>query len=217
MAPQSIEEMRDWASTFVAAVRQRSVIQETTMARAGTPPSYRCIKEIFSRANRSASNALTSRSSKKTVGNKTKMKMEYDSPSDDGDIPSFELEADLHLKRGSRLRRSIRFNSRIVFSWFFFIFLVMKPWDCCHLLCFMHLWKLLFVSLILTCLCWYVILWSTFNGRKSLPWLAYVICVKRCKLLKFSRITELKKPYWVPSMKDTSAFINFLEKKNKDR
>ena len=116
MAPQSIEEMRDWASTFFAAVRQRSVIQETTMARAGTPLSYSCIKEIFSRANRSASNALTSRSNKKTAGNKTKMKMEYDSPSDDGDIPSFELEADLHLKRGSRLRRSIRFNSRIVFS-----------------------------------------------------------------------------------------------------
>ena len=113
MAPQSIEEMRDWASTFV---RQRSVIQETTMARAGTPLSYSCIKEIFSRANRSASNALTSRSNKKTAGNKTKMKMEYDSPSDDGDIPSFELEADLHLRRGSRLRRSIRFNSRIVFS-----------------------------------------------------------------------------------------------------
>ena len=42
--------------------------------------------------------------------------MEYDSPSDDGDIPSFEREADLHLGRGSRLRRSIRFNSRIVFS-----------------------------------------------------------------------------------------------------
>ena len=52
--------------------------------------------------------------------------MEHDSPSDDGDIPSFEREADLHLGRGSRLRRSIRFNSRIVFSWFFFIFLVMK-------------------------------------------------------------------------------------------
>ena len=113
MAPQSIEEMRDWATTFV---RQRSVIQETTMTRAGTPLSYSCIKEIFSRANRSASNALTSRSNKKTAGNKTKMKMEYDSPSDDGDIPSFEREADLHLGRGSRLRRSIRFNSRIVFS-----------------------------------------------------------------------------------------------------
>ena len=54
---------------------------------------------------------------------------------------------------------------------------------------------------------------SSLLWRKSLPWLAYVICVKRCKLLKFSRITELKKPYWVPSMKDTTAFINFLGKK----
>ena len=32
--------MRDWAPTFGAAARQRSVKQETTMARAGTLPSY---------------------------------------------------------------------------------------------------------------------------------------------------------------------------------
>ena len=76
-APQSIQKMRDLAETFVAAVRQLSVKQETTMARAGT--SRRTfIREKFSRSNRSASNALTSRrSSKKTAGNKTKMKMEY--------------------------------------------------------------------------------------------------------------------------------------------
>ena len=40
---------------------------------------------------------------------------DYDSPSDDGDIPSLEREADFHLGRGSRFGRSIRFNSRIVF------------------------------------------------------------------------------------------------------
>ena len=47
-------------------------------------------------------------------------------------------------------------NSRIVFSYFFLISVVMKPWDCRDLLCFMHLLKLLFVSLILTCLYPYV-------------------------------------------------------------
>ena len=46
------------------------------MARAGT--SLRSsIREKFSKSNRSASNVLTSRSSKKTAGNKTKRKMEY--------------------------------------------------------------------------------------------------------------------------------------------
>ena len=42
--------------------------------------------------------------------------LEYDSPSDDGDIPSVEQEADFHLGRGSRLVRSFRFNGRVVFS-----------------------------------------------------------------------------------------------------
>ena len=46
------------------------------MARAGTS-RHTSIGEKFSRSNRSASNALTSRSSKKTTGNKTKRKMEY--------------------------------------------------------------------------------------------------------------------------------------------
>ena len=78
--------------------------------------------------------------------------LEYDSPSDDGDIPSVEQEADFHLGRGSRLVRSFRFNGRVVFSWFFFIFLAMELWDFHHLLCFMHLLILLFVSLIPTCL-----------------------------------------------------------------
>ena len=46
------------------------------MARAGTS-RHTSIGEKFSRSNRSAWNALTSRSSKKTAGNKTKRKMEY--------------------------------------------------------------------------------------------------------------------------------------------
>ena len=46
------------------------------MARVGTS-RHTSIGEKFSRSNWSASNALTSRSSKKTAGNKTKRKMEY--------------------------------------------------------------------------------------------------------------------------------------------
>ena len=117
MAPQSMQKMRDWAETFVVTVCQLSVRQKTTMARAGTSRRT-SIREKFSQSNRSASNALTSRSRKKTAGNKTKRKMEYwstNSPSDD-DIPSLEREADFFLGRGSRFGRSIRFNSRIVFG-----------------------------------------------------------------------------------------------------
>ena len=52
--------------------------------------------------------------------------LEFDSPCDDSDIPSLELEADFHLGRGSRLPRCIRFNSRIVFTEVFFTSLLMK-------------------------------------------------------------------------------------------
>ena len=46
MAPQCMQSMRDWAQTFDAAVRQRSVRQETTMERAGTLPSYLYQREV---------------------------------------------------------------------------------------------------------------------------------------------------------------------------
>ena len=46
MTPQCVQVMRDWAQTFGAAVRQRSVRQETTMARAGTLPSYLYQREV---------------------------------------------------------------------------------------------------------------------------------------------------------------------------
>ena len=42
--------------------------------------------------------------------------LEYDSPSDDGNFPSLEREADFPLGRGSRSGRSTRFNVRIAFS-----------------------------------------------------------------------------------------------------
>ena len=42
--------------------------------------------------------------------------LEYDSLSDENDIPSLEREGDFILERRSHLRRSIRFYSRIAFS-----------------------------------------------------------------------------------------------------
>ena len=46
MAPQGVQRIRDWAQTLGAAVRQRSVKQETTMTRAETLPSYLYQREI---------------------------------------------------------------------------------------------------------------------------------------------------------------------------
>ena len=89
------------------------------MARAGTSRRT-SIREKLSQFNRSASNVLTSRSSKKKKSGKQDEEedgiLENDSPSDDDDIPSLEQEADFYLERGSRFGKSIRFNSRIVFS-----------------------------------------------------------------------------------------------------
>ena len=78
------------------------------------------LREKFSRSNRSASNALTARSTKKTVGNKTKRKMEYWSTIPRVMMTTFHLWTERLIftleEPGSRFGRSIHFNSRIVFS-----------------------------------------------------------------------------------------------------
>ena len=79
------------------------------MARAGTPPLYLSQREILPgepiRLERSDIEEQQKNSGKQDEeGNEI---LEYDSPSDDGDIPS--------LERGSRFVRSISFNSRIMF------------------------------------------------------------------------------------------------------
>ena len=40
MRPADCDALRDWASSYGAAVRQRTVRQETTMARHGTLPEF---------------------------------------------------------------------------------------------------------------------------------------------------------------------------------
>ena len=46
MTSQFTQSMRDWTQTFGAAVRQRSVTQQMTMAKAGTLPSYLYHREV---------------------------------------------------------------------------------------------------------------------------------------------------------------------------
>ena len=78
---------------------------------------------------------------------------ECDSPCDDGDIPSLEREADFYLRRlRFPLRRKYSLQQLNVLGQFVFISLVMKLWDCRHVLCLMHFLTLFIRSLIPTCL-----------------------------------------------------------------
>ena len=91
------------------------------MARVGTPPSYLYQREIqpgelvsLERSDFEEQQKISGKQDEEEGGT-----LEYDSPSDDGGIPSSEREAGFHLRRGSLFRRSIRFNSRIVFSFLY--------------------------------------------------------------------------------------------------
>ena len=113
--------------------------------------------------------------------------LEYESPSDDDDIPSLERKADFYLWRGSHFGRSIRFNGRIVKL----IFLYLRCYGTMGLsrpFVFYALVKIVirFISLIRTCLYLYVCPWSKFNERKSSSWLTYVIPARFWKLLTWT-------------------------------
>ena len=97
-APQSIQKMRDWV--------------QTTMARAGTSPSYLYRREMQpgEPVSLECSDFEKQRENSGKQEKEEHGKFEYDFPSDDGDIPSLELEAEFHLKRGSRFGRQV-FNS----------------------------------------------------------------------------------------------------------
>ena len=102
VAPQNIQKMRDWA--------------QTTVARA-TPPSY-LYQRLIQPGEPVSLERSDSEEQQENSGKQDEEQdgiFEYDFPSNDGDIPSLEREADFHLRRGSRCRRSIRFNSRIMF------------------------------------------------------------------------------------------------------
>ena len=138
------------------------------MARAGTS-RHTSIREKFSRSNRSASNALTSRSSKKTAGNKTKRKMEHWSTIPRMMMMTFYLWNERLIFTSEEVSASEEVFASTAESCsvdFFFISVVKELWDCRDLLCFIHLLKLSFVSLILTYLYLYV---CKFNERRPLP------------------------------------------------
>ena len=126
MAPQGVHRIRDWAQTLGAAVCQRSVKQETTMARAGTLPSYLYQREI--QRGESFSLERSDLEEQQEKDEEEDGMLEYDSPRSDeesahdetacdvGGIPSLEREANFLFGRVSRFGRSIHFNSRIFLS-----------------------------------------------------------------------------------------------------
>ena len=126
MAPQGVQRIRDWAQTLGAAVRQRSVKQETTMARVGTLPSYLYKREI--QPGEPVSLERSDLEEQQEKDEEEDGMLEYDSPRSDeesahdetacdvGGIPSLEREANFLFGRVSRFGRSIHFNSRIFLS-----------------------------------------------------------------------------------------------------
>ena len=141
-------------------MRQLSVRQETTMA-------------------------LTSRSSKKTAGNKAKRKMEYWSTIPRVMMMTFHLWNERLIFTSEEVSTSKEVFASIaeLCSVNFF-----------YLLCYGYMglpWPFVFYALVeivirffdTDCLYLYVCPWSKFDERKSLPWLAYVIPARRCKLL----------------------------------
>ena len=166
------------------------------MARAGTP--YRAsIKEIFSQVSLECSYLKEQQEKDEEEDGM----LEYDSPSNDeesaydetacdvGEISSLEGEANFLFGRVSRFGRSIRFKSRILFSYIFFLFFVFGICDRRHLLLLYA-----FVDIAI----------RFFNTDRSLPMLFSVIEVKQkevvtvtsvlnsCKTSKTSKMTVSK-------------------------
>ena len=172
--------MKDWAQTFGVAVRQ-CAWQNLELSRRTS------IRQKFSRVNRSASKSLTLRSSKKKQKNRRRRKWDIrvqfprsDEESDES-FPDNETACDdgpsIFGTRDSFSPRKIFPTWEEVFastaelcSIDFFLYFPFYGSNVIAVtfFCFMHL----FVSLILTCLYYYVFPRPKFNGRKSLPWLA---------------------------------------------
>ena len=93
MAPQSVQKMRDWAQTFGAAVRQRFVRQEKTMARAGTLPSYLYQREI--QQGEPVSLERSDLEEQQEKDEEEDMMFKYDSPSSDEESANDETACDV--------------------------------------------------------------------------------------------------------------------------
>ena len=128
MRPADCDALRDWASSYGAAVRQRTVRQETTMARHGTLPEFmhqrQC--EVAEKPISIAFDAQVS-TAEAVTENETveEAEDEFDESSDEevDDDPEVstlvqgEIGSSATFLLGARTRfgRAVRFNNRLLY------------------------------------------------------------------------------------------------------
>ena len=136
MSPNDCEIMRGWASTYGAAVRQRTVRQETTMAKHGTLPEFIYQRQLDS-VLKASLNFEEDDNSRSEGGEEQVMEGgrketadevdEFDESSDEkvemedeqeivtGNQDEIGRATDILLGTRSRFGRAIRFNNRLLF------------------------------------------------------------------------------------------------------
>ena len=128
MRPADCDSLRDWASSYGAAVRQRTVRQETTMARHGTLPEFmhqrQC--EVAEKPISIAFDAQVSTAEAVTENEKVEeAEDDFDESSDeevdnDPEVSTLvqeEIGSSATLLLGARTRfgRAVRFNNRLLY------------------------------------------------------------------------------------------------------
>ena len=128
MRPADCDALRDWASSYGAAVRQRTVRQETTMARHGTLPEFMHQRhcEVAEKPISIAFDAQVS-TAEAVTENETveEAEDEFDESRDeevdnDPEVSTLVQEeigssATLLLTARTRFGRAVRFNNRLLY------------------------------------------------------------------------------------------------------
>ena len=173
IAPQNTQKMRDWVQTFGVAARQ--------MAKAGTLLSYLNQREIW------LGEPVSFKLSHFEEQQKKKKLRPQQWQGLDESFPDDETACDdshsIFGMRDSFYPQKIFPTSEEVFASIEELCYGSNRSNGIVVTFFVtYLLTLLFVSLKLTCLYWYVYPWSKLKGRKLLPWQVYIIHAKLWKL-----------------------------------
>ena len=125
MRPADCDALRDWTSSYGAAVRQRTVRQETTMARHGTLPEFmhqrQCEKPISNAfdAQVSTVEAVTENEMVKEAEDEF-VESSNEEVDDDPEVSTLvqgEIGSSATFLLGARTRfgRAVRFNNRLLY------------------------------------------------------------------------------------------------------
>ena len=115
ISSQDAQLMKEWAHTFGAAVRQRTVRQETTMARAGTLPSFLYQREIMPGESVDLTGEVHRSEDEDGYETCSSAEEEMDEEDDSQSVSTLDREANFLLGRVSTFGRAVRFNSRLMF------------------------------------------------------------------------------------------------------